>query len=124
MKHIPKSITTEEPAADKHLEEEKQQKERRDLKTLVLVCGLMSLCSTFMSIVNVYKHSDLLFSTIFGAVLFLTAAAAVAVIFSWYAVTGETTALPSSGFSWSRASLCWRADFGRASLYPYISPCF
>lgn len=105
MRHILNTNTAEEPAADKHLEEEKQQKEKRDIKTLVLVSSLMSLCCIFMSIVNIYKHSDLLFSTILGAVLFLAAAVAcwlsksrrvgtsiaavaVAVMFSWYAVTG------------------------------------
>lgn len=49
MEHILKPVLPEEPAADKHLEEERLQKEKRDLKTLVLVGGLISLCCTFMS---------------------------------------------------------------------------
>ncbi len=103
MNRKPKN--TDEPIATKYLEKEKQETERHDTNTLILASVVASLMFIFMSIINVYKHSPMLFSTVFGAVFFMAAAAAawrtrrksvgiaiiavtVAVIFSWYAVVG------------------------------------
>lgn len=66
MNRKPKN--TDEPIATKYLEKEKQETERHDTNTLILASVVASLMFIFMSIINVYKHSPMLFSTVFGAV--------------------------------------------------------
>lgn len=96
---------TQVPINTKYIQEEQKQKEKRDIKVLVLVGSVVSLAFAFMSIVNEYQHSRMLFSTVFGAVSFGLAAAVtlrsrkkyvgtaimavtIAVMFSWYAIVG------------------------------------
>ena len=100
-----KKETKESSVTSNYLEEEKAQKELRELKTTVLVGIVVALAFAFMSVVNTYKHSDMLFSTAFGAASLLIASTAAwltrkkhvgtalmavttAVIFSWYAIVG------------------------------------
>lgn len=90
---------------DTYMMKEKKQKEDRDRKGIIAVSLVMALACALMSVVNVYKHSNMLFSTALGAVCFLLSAVftwwskrkrvgiiilavSISAIFSWYAVVG------------------------------------
>ncbi len=97
--------TEPSPIAVKYLEKEKKEKEQHDIKMIILASLVVALAYIFMSCVNIYTHSHMLFSTVFGALSLLVTAAATwwskkrhvgivivsittAVIFSWYAIVG------------------------------------
>lgn len=90
----------------KYLEAEQKQKEMRDVKIVALAGVMGSLVFAFMTIINILKHSNILFSTAFGSVSFLLAAIitwrtkrkragiiiaamVIAVMFSLYAIEGS-----------------------------------
>ena len=90
---------------DTYMIKENEQKEVRDRKGIIIVSLAMAFACTIMSIVNIYNHSDMLFSTALGAVCFLLSAVStwwskqkragiiilgvsISAIFSWYAVVG------------------------------------
>lgn len=100
-----KAKNTDGYISAKYWEDENKKKEIHSVNMLILVSLVVSGAFIFMSIINVYKHSNMLLSTVFGAICFLVAAIAtwssrkkrvgtvimaitIAVIFSWYAIVG------------------------------------
>lgn len=89
----------------KYIKEEEKRKELRETKGIMIVGFVMALACMVMSLVNFYKQSNMLFSTLLGMVSFLFAGLytwrtkrknlsiivmglAVSIIFSWYAIVG------------------------------------